>query len=106
MHLLYICVCVCVCTLDHITFKHWNPRRSFVVTDRSHIHKRKIIDLCVTQNSDWLEEGILPLGFQMGGSETIRTKLSRNVMIVPGGGSISTNVSTERYLVVVVVIDE
>ena len=55
-------VCVCVCTVDHITFKHWSPRHFSVVTDTSHIHTRKIIDLCVTQNADWLEEGILSSG--------------------------------------------
>jgi hypothetical protein len=55
-------VCVCVCTVDHITFKHRNPRHFSVVTDSRHIHTRKIIDLCVTQNSDWLGKGILSSG--------------------------------------------
>ena len=56
------CVCVCVCTVDHITFKHRNPRHFSVVTDTSHIHTRKIIDLCIRQNYDWLEEEILSSG--------------------------------------------
>jgi hypothetical protein len=52
-------VCVCLCAVDHITFKHRNPRHFSVITDTSHIHTRKIIDSCVTQNSVWLEEGII-----------------------------------------------
>ena len=62
LHCKYLCVCVCVLTVDHITFKHRNPRHFSVVNDTSHIHTHKIIDLCVTQNSDWLEEGIFFFG--------------------------------------------